>query len=68
MARPAPCVLVGQPRLGPLWRRDQSDALSPAQRMLAAPVVPGELQRHRITVQVTQYRLQIPLSSFSWTR
>lgn len=48
--RPAPCVLVGQLRLWLLWRQDQSDAQSPAQRMSAAPGVPGELQWQRITL------------------
>lgn len=50
MARPAPCVLVGQLRLGLLWRQDQSDAQSPAQRMSAAPGAPGKLQRQGITL------------------
>lgn len=50
MIRPAPCVLVGQLRLGLWWRQDQSDAQSPAQRMSAAPGAPGELHWQRITV------------------
>lgn len=56
----APCVPVGQLRLGLLWRQDQSDDRSLAQRMSAAPGVPVESHQQIITAEATTEKLTDP--------